>query len=102
MYPPENMTRIIGQKRYSTKTATLLAGDDYFDGRNWERYGRNCFLYRTPKGAFFTVDLTRRDGEQDELIPVSLDTACELFETILINHRVSYAEAFPNVEVIDA
>lgn len=102
MNPPTDMTRIVDRRRYSTATATLLAGDDYWDGHNWERHGRNTFLYRTPAGRYFVVGLTQWQGEQDVLRPVSLDEAIELFEGQLTEHRVEYADAFPDVEVIDA
>ncbi len=102
MKPPENFTRIVDRKRYSVKTATLLAGDDYWDGHNFERHGRNTFLYRTPGGAYFTVMLTQWQGEQNTLEPVTLEEAISLYEGSLSEHEVSYAEAFPGVEVKDA
>lgn len=102
MQPPTDMTRIIDRRRYSTATATLLAGDDFWDGHNFERRGRNDFLYRTPGGRYFVVGLTQWQGEQDVLRPVDLDEAISLFEGPLTEHRVEYAEAFPDVEVIDA
>lgn len=102
MQPPKDMTRIIDRKKYSTATATLLAGDDRWDGHNFERGGRNQFLYRTANGAYFTVDLSMWQGEQDTLTPITQDEAIALFETELTEQRVSYAEAFPSVEVKDA
>jgi len=102
MHEPEKFTRIIGKKRYSVKTATLIANDAYWDGHNWERSGRNTFLYRTPKGAYFTVTLTKWQGEQDSLEPISQDEAINLFEGALSEHEVPYSEAFPGVEVNDA
>lgn len=102
MKPPENMTRIIDRKRYSTQTATLIASDCYWDGHNWERRGRNTFLYRTPKGAYFVVRLTQWQGERDTLEPITQDTAINLFEHELTEHEVKYSEAFPGVEVQDA
>ena len=42
------MKKIIDRKQYDTETATKLADDRYWDGNNWERSGRNEFLYRTP------------------------------------------------------
>jgi len=102
MKPPENFTRIINRTRYSAKTATLIASDAYWDGHNFERSGRNEFLYRTPKGNFFTVNLTCWQGERDTLIPVTQDEAIELFEGSLTEHEVKYSEAFPDVEVVDA
>ncbi len=102
MRPPENFVRIVGKKRYSTKTATLIASDAYWDGSNWERHGRNTFLYRTPRGAFFTVNLTQWQGEQDTLLPITQDEAIDLYENSLPEHELSYAEAFPSVTVEDA
>lgn len=102
MNPPEEFTRIIDRKRYRVKTATLIAHDAYWDGHNFERSGRNSFLYRTPGGAYFEVNLTQWQGERDTLIPVTQDEAIELFEGNLTEHEVNYSEAFPGVEVKDA
>ncbi len=101
MNPPENMSEVIGGRRYSVKTATLLAGDDFWDGSNFERGGRNEFLYRSKNGGYFTVTLTRWTGERDHLTPVSLQEAQELWER-LSERRVSFEKAFPGVKVEDA
>jgi hypothetical protein len=102
MKPPEDFLKIIGQKKYSTRFATLLTGDDFWDGHNWERHGRNTFLYRTPNGAFFTVTLTQWEGERDHLEPISQAEAVQLYETTLTEHRVDFLSAFPGVEIQDA
>lgn len=102
MHPAKDFTRIIDRKRYSVATAELLAGNDFWDGHNFERRGRNTFLYRTPKGAYFVVTLSQWQGEQDTLEPVDLAEAIRLFEGELTEHRVEYAEAFPNVTIEDA
>lgn len=102
MHAPKSFVRIIDRKRYSVQTATLIAHDAYWDGHNFERHGRNEFLYRTPNGNYFIVNLTCWQGEQDTLIPVSQDEAIDLFETCLSEHEVSYAKAFPGVKVVDA
>lgn len=99
---PSKMTRIVNRKRYSTETATLIASDEYWDGSNWERHGRNCFLYRTPGGEYFTVRLTQWQGERDTLEPITQEEAIRLFENELSEHQVNYSEAFPDVEVKDA
>ncbi len=96
------MTRIVNGKRYSTKTATLVAHDAYWDGHNMERGGRNCYLYRTAKGAYFTLNLSQWQGERDTLEPVSEERARELYEGALTEHEVSYSAAFPDVKVEDA
>lgn len=102
MKPPKDFTRIVDRKRYSVATAELLAGDDYWDGHNFERRGRNQFLYRTNKGAYFTVSLTQWQGEQDTLEPVDLEEAIRLYEDELTEHYTDYEDAFPNVTVEDA
>lgn len=102
MRPPENFTRIIHRKRYNVRTATLLADDTYWDGHNFERSGRNTFLYRTPGGAYFAVTLTQWQGERDSLEPVSLGEAISLYEGPLSEHEESYPDAFPGVEILDA
>ena len=102
MKPPTNFTRIIDRKKYSTATATLIASDCYWEGHNFERHGRNTFLYRTPNGNYFTVALTQWQGEQDRLDPVTLEEAIAQYEGALSEHEMSYAEAFPGVKVEDA
>ena len=101
MKPPENMVRIVNRRRYSTKTATLIAHDAYWDGHNFERHGRNTFLYRTPRGAYFVVNLTQWQGEQDTLAPLTHDDAYQLYED-LSEHEVNTAAAFPDVAIEDA
>ncbi|MFZ5910399.1 MAG: hypothetical protein ACOYYU_10325 [Chloroflexota bacterium] len=95
---PKNMTRIVGRTKYSTETATLLASDEYWDGSNWERHGRNQFLYRTPGGSYFEVNLTQWQGERDTLTPLSQDEAIALYES-LQEQIVPFEQAFPGVEV---
>ena len=86
---------------YDTSTAQLIAGDDYWDGNNWERHGRNTFLFRTPKGSYFAQHLTQWQGERDTLEPLTQDEAVSLFEE-LGEKRVSFQEAFPGVEIEEA
>ena len=102
MRPPEDFTRIIDRKRYSVKTATLIAGNDYWDGHNFERGGTNTFLYRTPGGNYFMVRLTLWQGEQNSITPISQDEAIDLYEDSLTKHYEDYEDAFPNVTVEDA
>lgn len=99
---PRNFSRVVDRKRYDTETATLIADDQYWDGHNFERRGRNTFLFRTPKGAYFTVSTSLWQGERDTLEPVTLEESMELFEKELPEHAVSFAEAFPGVKVDDA
>jgi hypothetical protein len=101
---PVNMTRIVDGKRYSTQTATLLASDAYWDGSNHERHGRNCYLYRTPRGRYFCLHLTMWQGEQDRIEPVTAIEARELYEGMAAHDMadVSFEDAFPNVAIEDA
>ena len=96
MHPNEGLSKVIDGKRYSVKTATLLASNEYWDGHNFERGGRNSFLYRTPGGAFFEVNLTQWQGERDTLIALTRDEAMELWKH-LPEQEVTYEVAFDAV-----
>lgn len=94
MHPSKNLTRVVNGKRYSVSTATLLASDEYWDGNNFEHGGRNEFLYRTPKGAYFAVYMSQWEGEDYEHIAsVSRDEAMRMWDD-LREHEVTYEEAF--------
>ena len=100
-----SMSRIVNRRRYDTSRATMVASDAYWDGHNWERSGRNTWLYRTPNGAFFIVRRTWWQGENDTLEPVTAEEAERLY-TIggLREHELQFAQAFPlaAAKVIDA
>lgn len=98
---PRKMRQVIGGKRYDTEKAILLGGDDHWDGHNFERGGRNTFLYRTPRGAYFTTSLTCWQGESDCLEPIDAIEAQELFEN-MSEPRVEFETAFPSVKVEEA
>lgn len=102
MNAPTNFVEVIDGVRYDVSKAMLLADNQFWDGSNWERDGRNRFLYRTPNGRYFTVRLSQWQGERDSLQPITEDDARELYETVLFERHVGYEDAFPNVEVIDA
>jgi hypothetical protein len=102
MKPPTDLTRIVNRHRYSVTTATLLAADDWWDGHNFERHGRNTFLYRTRLGAYFVVNLSQWQNEQTSLEPVQQEEALRMFEEELTEHRVTYGDAFPDVKVEEA
>lgn len=93
MHPDESMARVVQGKRYTVKTSTLLASDEYWDGHNFERHGRNEFLYRTKGGAYYKVSLSQWQGERDTLEPLSREEAMALWEE-LPEHEVTYEEAF--------
>ena len=102
MQAPEKFIRIVDRKRYDVSTAILIASDCYWDGNNWERQGRNTFLYRTPGGNYFEVNLTRWQGERDTLIPLSQEEAIELYEHLDDTDAVTFEKAFPGIKIIDA
>ncbi len=99
---PTAMIQVIGGKRYNTETATLIASDAYWDGHNFERSGRNTFLFRTAKGNYFIQVRTCWQGERDRLEPVSRNDAISLWENELPEHEVGFEEAFPGVEIEEA
>jgi hypothetical protein len=95
------MQRIIGGKRYNTDTATCIADDYYWDGHNFERHGRNCYLYRTPNGAYFFHTTSLWQGEAANITPCSEDEAREYYENSR-EQNVPFERAFPSVVVVDA
>jgi len=102
MHPATDLTRIVDRVRYSVGTATLIADDEYWDGHNWERHGRNTFLYRTKGGRYFVVCLTQWQGEKDALYPVDAAEAERLWQDALSEHYVPFEAAFPLAEVAEA
>lgn len=101
---PQTMQQIIEGKRYNTEAATLLAGNDWWDGHNFERGGTQAFLYRTPKGRYFFQHLTQWEGQRDGLAPCTVDEAAAFWETADANGttRATWEEAFPGIELEDA
>jgi hypothetical protein len=76
------MKDVIQGRVYDTDTAELLADDHYWDGSNWERRGRNRFLYRTARGAYFVHTTTQWQGEVGGLMPVSREEAMALWDEL--------------------
>ena len=93
MHPDKEMSKVISGKKYSVKTATLLASDEYWDGHDFERSGTNTFLYRAPRGAFFQVRLTQWQGHADAITPLTIKEAKELYDN-LREHEVYWETAF--------
>jgi|GEM_PF-1046533 len=96
MKPSAKMNAVINGKRYNVATATLLASDNYWDGHNFERHGRNTFLYKTRGGAFFQVNLTQWENERDTITALAEEEAKELYES-LQEHEVDYETAFDTI-----
>ena len=53
------MKQIVNGLQYDTEAAALVASDRWWDGHNWDRDGRNTYLYRTKAGR---VELFRLTG----------------------------------------
>lgn len=104
MKPQLEMNQIIESKRYDCSTAILLAGDDWWDGHNFERGGHQTFLFRTPKGRYFFQYLSQWQGSQDHLSPCEEGEAQSFFEGCQAHDccRVNFDQAFPHVEIEDA
>lgn len=102
MKPPKEMTRVINSKRYSVAKSELIADDAYWDGHNFERHGRNTFLYKTESGNYFSVTLTQWQGERDELTPLTQAEAIALYEQLDDAEALQFEYAFPGATVTDA
>lgn len=87
------MEAIVNGLRYSTEKATEVASDHFWDGSNWERNGRNTYLYKTKNGRFFIYKFTMWQGEQDFIKPISNDEAMALYEQLPVK-SMEYSEAF--------
>jgi len=74
--------QVIDGKLYNTETATLLASNHVWDGHNWERQGRNRFLYKTKKGNFFLYNTTLWQGEIDYIEAISEASAKQYYEEL--------------------
>jgi hypothetical protein len=87
------MEQIIEGKKYNTATADLVTSDRYWDGSNFERSGRNTYLYKTKKGNFFLHHFTQWQGERESIEAISEDVARQYYEQ-LPEYEMSYEEAF--------
>ena len=87
------MEQIINGLKYDTKVADLVASDRYWDGYNWNREGRNTYLYRTKAKRFFIYRTSQWQGERNHIEPVGLNKAKYYYEE-LPEHDMSYVEAF--------
>ncbi len=101
MQAPDTWTEIIGQKRYSVENSILIADDAYWDGHNYERRGRNKFLYMTANKNYFYFLRTQWEKERDGLYPITKEEALNMWDELPEKH-VEFDEAFPGVEVEDA
>ena len=98
---PKDVTEVIGGKRYRTQGAEMLANDMHCDGRSNERIGRNTFLFRTPKGAYFMLLQSTWPLEHDVISPLARDEALRIFEELPAK-SVDFEVAFPGITIEDA
>lgn len=82
------MKKVINGKRYNTETGTLLAKN--------KSTGRESYLYRTPRGAFFRYTETIWEGEHDSITPLTVAEAKELFE-LFNDPRLDWESAFNEI-----
>lgn len=87
------MKQVIGGKVYDTEKAKLVASDRYWDGSNYERHGRNTYLYKTARGNFFLHHTTQWQGERDSIEPVDIGEAKSYYEQ-LPEQELEYSDAF--------
>lgn len=84
---------IINGILYNTEKADVIASDEYWDGSNHERRGRNTHLYKTKKGNYFVGYATQWQGERGFIEVVNKEEAMARYEQ-LPEHDVSYEDAF--------
>lgn len=85
--------KVINGILYDTEKAEVIASDEYWDGNNYERRGRNQHLYKTKKGNYFVGYATQWQGELARIEVVTREEAMALYET-LPEQDVSYEDAF--------
>lgn len=76
------MKQIIDYKLYDTNKAVLVASDRFWDGSNWERHGRNTYLYKGKNGSFFAHHTTQWQGERDHIEALTIEQAKDLYESL--------------------
>ena len=81
------MKQILSGKLYDTEKAEQIADNYYSDGNNRLSHGRGTVLYRTEKGNFFAYYQTCWQGEHDNLLPLTIKEAKELFESLCGNPK---------------
>lgn len=90
----KNIVEIIGKKRYSVASSTLLAEMRKTPRSRYERY-----IYKTAKNAYFELKVGLEGRHR--LIPISDEQAIRFWEQADKQH-VKFVDAFPDVEIQDA
>ena len=94
MKPPENWEEVIDGTHYSTKTSILIARGIGGRVSRHEEIDWNVFLYRTPEGLYFKVNLAPSESRKHVLEPIGRMEALHLFGT-LGDRCVDLEDAFP-------
>lgn len=94
----KNMKETISGVRYDTDKAAMLASNYYWDGSNFERGGRNTYLYRGQNGGYFIYYTTQWQGECNYIEPIRKDDAKRLYDS-LREKGESWEAAFDEVPV---
>lgn len=95
------MRKIIDKKVYDTENAVLIASDRYWDGSNWDRCGRNTYLYKTKRNNYFLHFETNWQGEFDDIVAITEKEAIEQYER-LKEKEMEFSEAFPDIQLEEA
>ncbi len=96
------MIKVINGRRYNTKTATVIASNEFWGDSNHERGGTNRHLYKTRNGNFFEVLSTCLEDARKyyhprihyTLEPLTLAQARVRYQE-LRKKEVPFEEAFP-------
>lgn len=90
--------------RVALDRCTVLSGDDWWDGHNYERQNRNRFVLRTPGGRYWRQERTRWQGETDgALAEVAAGDAVAMFLSVPEEcRRVAIDDAFPGLVIEEA
>jgi hypothetical protein len=98
---PMDMIWVVAGKRYCTHRATLIAHDAYWNGYSSEQGGRNTFLFKTPKGNFFSQHQTLVQGEINRITPLETNEAMHLYQS-LRKKELPFRVVFPCIKGEDA
>ncbi len=102
---PKIFSLVVDLKEYSTdpKRSILLAGDNFYDGKKYERDGnKNTFLYKVKnrENIYFIAALSQNatDTPPEQIIPLNQSEAINHYER-LYEKYVDFQNAFPGIEI---
>jgi len=97
---PEKINQVVDGKHVTTDGALLLADDAYWDGHNYERSGRNIFLWKSRNSNYFIVRQTLWQGEHTTIELITPSVAVNYWEH-LPEHHVEFEQAFGPLELAE-